>query len=68
MDSTSIREAVAQLSSAAASLDELIGRLTAIADAHRHRADDDLSVDLDEVERALRSAARRLERLVRERQ
>jgi hypothetical protein len=55
----------AQLSSASSSLDDLIGRLAAIADAHRRTPTDDVSADLDEVERALRSASRKLDRLVR---
>jgi len=66
MDSASIGDPHAQLSSAASTLDELIGRLTAIAEAHRGQPDDDLSVGLDEIGRALRSAARRLDRLVRQ--
>jgi hypothetical protein len=54
-----------QLSAASTTLDELIDRLVSIADAQRGRPTEDVSADLDEVERALRSAARKLERLVR---
>jgi hypothetical protein len=60
-------DAHAQLSSAATSLDELIDRLVSIADAHRDRPSDDLSAELDEIERSLRSAARKLDRLVHRR-
>lgn len=55
----------AQLSSASTSLDELIERLVAIADEHRGNETEHLATDLDEVERALRSAARKLDHLVR---
>ncbi|MFP3906967.1 MAG: hypothetical protein ACLFRV_11635 [Acidimicrobiales bacterium] len=54
----------AQLSSVSSTLAELTQRVVAIADAHRDTETDDISTDLDEVERALRSAYRRLDRLV----
>lgn len=55
----------AQLSSAATTLDELIGRLATVADAYRDTEREDVTLDLDEVERSLRAATRRLQRLVR---
>jgi hypothetical protein len=55
----------AQLSSASTSLDELIDRLVGIADEHRGDETEHVAADLDEVERALRSAARKLDHLVR---
>jgi hypothetical protein len=55
----------AQLDSASSTLGELTARIVAIADAHRDSDHEDISIDLDEVERALRSAQRKLERLVR---
>ena len=55
----------AQLSSAASTLDEVTRRLVAIADAHRESDSDDLSADIDEVERSLRTASRKLDRLLR---
>ena len=61
-------DANAVLSAAATSLDELIDRLVSLADDHRGRGSDELSVELDEVERSLRSAARKLDHLVHRRQ
>ena len=55
----------AQLSSAASTLDQLTLRLVTIADAHRQSETDNISSELDEVERSLRSARRKLDRLVR---
>lgn len=54
-----------RLASAATSLDELTEKLVAIADAYRGTAREDITYDLDEVERSLRAATRRLQRLVR---
>lgn len=55
----------AQLSSAASTLDELIIRLVAIADEHRGGRDDHIAADIDQIERSLRTASRKLERLLR---
>jgi hypothetical protein len=55
----------AVLSSVASSLDELTGRVTAIADRHQGQPTEDLARDLYEVERALRAAHRRLSEVVR---
>jgi hypothetical protein len=54
-----------QLSSAATTLDDLTRRLASLADEYRDTNRDDITLDLDEVERSLRSATRRLNRLVR---
>lgn len=56
----------AELSSAASTLDQLVERIGRSADAFVGGPDEDLSLGLMEVERSLRSASRRLERLVRE--
>ena len=53
------------LSSVHTDLEQLTARIAAIADAHRDDPDDPLSGPLDELERALESAARRLERTIR---
>ena len=53
----------AELSSMAATIEELIHRLTPIADAYAAAQRDDLVSDVQEVERALNSAFRRLNRL-----
>ena len=55
----------AQLSSTASSLDELIARITATADVLSGAGDEDLSVDLYEVERSLKTGARRLASVIR---
>lgn len=55
----------AALSSIQTDLEQLTARLVAIADAHRDDPDDPVTAPLDELERALTSAVRRLERLVR---
>jgi methyl-accepting chemotaxis protein len=55
----------AQLSSVATALDELTARVLQLADELKHGADDQASTELYEVERTLRQAARRLDRLVR---
>jgi len=53
----------AELSSLAASLDELTRRVTALAEGARQADDEDLATDLFAVERALTGALRRLGRL-----
>ena len=55
----------AQLASTASSLDELISRVTAAADDLSGGQDDDLATDLYEVERSLKTAARRLATVLR---
>lgn len=55
----------AQLSPVATALDELTDRVLQLADELKHSADDQLATELYEVERTLRQAARRLDRLVR---
>jgi hypothetical protein len=57
-------EESAQLASASSTLGELTERIVAIADQHRSNPDNAITPDLDEVERALRSAGRKLDRLV----
>lgn len=54
-----------QLASATTTLDELTRRLVDVADAYRGTSREDIALDLDEVERSLRAAIRRLDRLVR---
>ena len=54
----------AQLSAIAGSLTELTDRVTALADAARDARDDDIATELYEIERMLRAANRRLERLL----
>ena len=58
----------AELSSLASVLDDLVGRIDAIA-SRRVRADPDdpVAADLFEVERSLRSASRRMSRALRSR-
>jgi len=53
----------AELSSMAATIEELIRRLTPIADTYQAAHRDDLVGDVQEVERALNGAYRRLNRL-----
>jgi hypothetical protein len=55
----------AALSSVQSDLEQLTRRIVAIADAHRGDADDPLTPQLDELERALVSVTRRLERTLR---
>ena len=55
----------AQLVSTASSLDELIARVTAAADEMSGGRDDDLATDLYEVERSLKTGARRLATVLR---
>jgi hypothetical protein len=54
----------AELSSLATALEELAGRVTAIADELSGGERDDVAVELFEVERALGGARRRLGRLI----
>lgn len=54
----------AELSSLATALEELAGRLTAIADAYAEARRDDLATELYGVERALNGAQRGLARVV----
>jgi hypothetical protein len=55
----------AVLSSAATSLEELLNRVTEVADDERASGDEGVAHDLYEVERALRTAHRRLSGLTR---
>jgi len=55
----------AALTSVLTDLEHLTRRITAMADAHRPDPDDPLTSQLDELERALLAATRRLERTVR---
>ena len=56
--------AAAELSSLATALDELITRVTAIADRFSGTTRDDVATDLFEVERSLQGASRRLGKAV----
>lgn len=55
----------AALTSVQTDLEHLTARIVAIAEHHRNEPDDPLTAQLDELERALLSAARRLERTLR---
>lgn len=55
----------AQLSSVATALENLAERVTAAADRHAGTPRDDIAADLYEVERALRTARRRLAKALR---
>jgi hypothetical protein len=55
----------AQLASVATVLDDLTARISEVADRHRGGPHEDLTIDLDEVERSLRSASRRLAHTLR---
>lgn len=55
----------AALSSASTTLDDLVTRVTDVADEVQAAGDESLAHDLYEVERALRSAHRRLSDVVR---
>lgn len=52
------------LEAVAATLDHTLERVVGLADRHRAGHDDPWTADLDELERALRSARRRLERML----
>ncbi|HSL58182.1 MAG TPA: hypothetical protein VK866_10105 [Acidimicrobiales bacterium] len=54
----------AQLSSAVSVLDDLTARIVEVADRYRGGAREDVTAELDEVERTLRQATRRLGRAV----
>jgi len=55
----------AQLSSVATALQELTDRVAQLAEESKRTTDDQASSELFEVERTLRQATRRLDRLVR---
>ena len=55
----------AELSSLTTSLDDLTRRVTVMAERHVGGPREDIALDLYEVERALRTASRRLNKLVR---
>jgi cell division protein ZapA (FtsZ GTPase activity inhibitor) len=55
----------AQLAAVATSLDELTDRITSLAEEMHGSADEQAATELFEIERTLRQAARRLDRLVR---
>jgi hypothetical protein len=48
-----------------AELERVTDRVVAIADRHRDDPDDTLTPQLDDLERAVRAAARRLDRIIR---
>lgn len=54
-----------ELDSALSTVDDLIARVTAVAERHRADADESVTLDLYEVERALQAASRRLAVVVR---
>ena len=54
----------AELSSMGATVEDLTGRLRAIADSYERSRREDLAAEVHEVERALEAARRRLDRLV----
>lgn len=56
----------ADLASVASTLDQLLERIGGAVDEFAGSRDEDLSLGLMEVERSLRTASRRLERLVKE--
>lgn len=56
----------ADLGSASSTLDQLVDRISSAADGLVGTRDEDLALGLMEVERSLRTASRRLERLVRD--
>ena len=55
----------AQLSALATSLDDLTRRIAEIAGRHRSSPREDIAQGLDEVERSLLTAGRRLEKVMR---
>ena len=55
----------ATLSALATTLDELTTRLTAVADGYQATPREDIASGLYDVERSLRAASRRLERVLR---
>ena len=52
------------LEAVASTMDQLLERVVGIADRHRAERDDPWTGDLDELERSLRTARRRLERML----
>jgi hypothetical protein len=56
----------AQLTSVVTALDDLTSRVVEAADRYRGERRDDIAGDLYEVERALRTASRRLSKTVRD--
>lgn len=56
----------ADLGSASSTLDQLVERISGAADSLVGTRDEDLAMGLMEVERSLRTASRRLDRLVRD--
>lgn len=56
----------ADLSSVASTLEQLMSRVSGAVDSFTGTADEDVSIGLMEVERSLRGASRRLERIVRD--
>ena len=55
-----------QLSSISTAIEDLPARVTTIADDYATTPREDLAADLYDVERSLRSAQRRLDRVIRE--
>jgi hypothetical protein len=55
----------AQLSALSTSLDDLSRRIAEIADKHRRPPREDIATGLDEVERSLTTASRRLAKVMR---
>lgn len=55
----------AELDSSATIIEDLITRVSAVAEAHQRAGDESLAIDLYEVERSLRAASRRLETVLR---
>ena len=56
----------AELGSTASTLDQIVERITRTADSLVGTGDEDLSFGLMDIERSLRTASRRLERLLKE--
>lgn len=54
-----------ELDSSATSIDELVVRISTLADKHQRDGDEAVAADLYEVERSLRAAGRRLGALLR---
>jgi hypothetical protein len=55
----------AQLSALATTLDDLTRRIAEVASRHRASPREDIAMGLDEVERSLATAGRRLEKVMR---
>jgi len=54
-----------ELDSSATTIEELVLRISALADEHQRAGDETVAADLYEVERSLRAASRRLGALLR---